>query len=752
MQRRRLVLEGIVQGVGFRPFVHGLAREMGVSGFVKNGARGLLVEVQGASVAVDDFVARLRLERPPLARVESIVVSDAPADSEDRSFRIAASEDGGDRGVSIAPDAATCDACLRELEDPEDRRHGYAFISCAGCGPRFTIARGAPFDRARTTMAPFEMCGACRDEYEDPRDRRFHAQTIACGACGPTLFAADAAGRRIGGDPIAAAVSMLREGAVVAVKGLGGFHLACDASSESALKALRLGKARAAKPFAVMVRDMSEAEGLCALSADERDLLSSPARPIVLLDPRPGAPVACGVANGAPSLGVMLPYTPVHHLLLARAARPLVMTSGNRSDEPIACDDLDALDRLGRIAGLFLLHDRAIAARCDDSVARVAMGPTLLRRSRGSCPAGLPLPVVCAEPVLAAGGALRSAFALGEGRRALPGPHVGTIDGPLALAAFGDAVAAHERLSGLHPRVLAHDLHPDDPCAAWARSRAELEGGRAIAVQHHHAHVASCMAENGLDEPCIGVAFDGTGYGPDGTVWGGEFLVGGLASVRRAAHLGTVAMPGGDAAVREPWRMALSHLVAAGLPDAPIPCVDPDARRIVARMIERRVNAPGTSSAGRLFDAVAALAGVRARVAYEAQAAIELEGLGASVTDDAVYDFELAAGDPIVADVGPLVRSLVADLPRAGAARAARRFHNTIAAIVGAVCARLRETTGIDAVALSGGVFGNRLLLEGASATLSLGGFRVFRHRLVPPGDGGLALGQLAVAAAGGAR
>lgn len=758
LTRRTVLLTGTVQGVGFRPFVHGLATELGLSGSVRNDSGGVVIEVQGPTPRVERFLAGLRADAPPLARIERMDSCEARL-ADDRGFRITTSAGLGAGGaLAIAPDTATCDRCLEELLDPLDRRHGYAFTTCVDCGPRLTIATGSPFDRERTTMAIFRPCAACQVEYEDPGGRRFHAQTIACPECGPRLALLDSAGAPLAGDPLRGALAALAAGRIVAVKGLGGFHLACDAGSEAAVSRLRARKGREAKPFAVMVRDLAEAERLCTISAVERDLLVSGARPIVLLARRAGIPVAAAVAGDNPLLGIMLPYTPRHHLLLRGAARPLVMTSGNRSDEPIAIDDREAKERLSGVADLFLTHDQPIALRSDDSVARVLAGdPVLLRRSRGECPRPLQLPLACVKPTLAVGGQLKVTFALGQDHHAYLGPHIGDLGAAPALRCYQRALAQLESLAAIRPEVIAHDLHPSYASTEYAIARANEEGQRLIAVQHHHAHLASCMAEHALDEPVIGVTFDGTGYGADGTIWGGEFLVGDYRSFRRAAHLRSVPMPGGEAAVREPWRMAVAYLLDAGV-DIESESVAgvggriaPSARRTLAWMIERGVNAPLTSSMGRLFDAVAALLGVRDRCSYEAQAAIELEWLAAGSAPDGEYPYEIRDLEGSLSiDVRPLIRAIAREAQTSRSAAVARRFHETIAALVVDVCARIRAANGPRVVALSGGVFLNALLTEAASLRLARAGFRVYRHRRVPPGDGGLCLGQLAIAAAAG--
>jgi hydrogenase maturation protein HypF len=768
MERRAIEVRGTVQGVGFRPFVYALAARHGLGGFVRNCAGAVVIEVEGEPPALDRFLAELADRPPPLARVESLSWGRRPPRG-DRAFRIRPSAAGGGGSVFVSPDVATCPECLAELFDPADRRSGYPFLNCTSCGPRLTIVTGAPYDRARTTMAGFPLCAACRAEYDDPADRRFHAQPTACPACGPRLRLLDGNGRAVEtSDPVGRFAEAILGGGIGALKGLGGYHLACDARSAAAVGQLRARKHRDEKPFAVMVEDVRVAEALGALTPPERALLCSPCRPIVLLRRRPGCEITEAVAPGSRFLGVMLPYTPLHHLLLRQVGgAPLVMTSGNRSDEPIAHEDEDAVARLAGIADLFLTHDRPIRVRCDDSVTRVVGGVELpLRRSRGYAPQPLRLPVECPRPILAVGGQLKGTFALGRGQHAFLSHHLGDLDHLAAFRAFERDVALYEQLFAVRPEVLAHDLHPDYAPTHYARSRVRVvqetsltqrASPKLVPVQHHHAHMASCMAEHGLTEPVIGVTFDGTGYGTDGAIWGGEFLVGDYRSFRRAAHLRYVRMPGGDQAVREPWRMALAHLRDAGL-DWPLPRTWCPAveRRVVRAMLERGLNAPPTSSTGRLFDAVAAIAGVRGRVSYEGQAAVELEWLAAEASPDGAYPFALVAdeeGDPpepvLIVDTRPLIRAVTADAGAGTDARViARRFHSTVVEVIAAVCARLRTDTGLGAVVLSGGVFLNALLTAEVPDRLTADGFRVYRHRLVPPNDGGLSLGQLAIAAA----
>ncbi|MEO7132729.1 MAG: carbamoyltransferase HypF [Vicinamibacterales bacterium] len=751
MERRAFDIRGVVQGVGFRPFVHAMARRLNLTGFVANQGARVAIEVEGQPDALAQFEHALIAGAPPLARIESVSRRDLAVRG-DASFQIVNSITRRDAAVYVSPDAATCDACLTELFDPTDRRYLYPCINCTACGPRLTIITGSPYDRAQTTMARFEMCADCRAEYQSPGDRRFHAEPIACHACGPTLAAIDAAGGDTG-PAIEAAAGAIRAGRIVAVKGLGGFHLACDAGNNSAVAALRSRKHRDHKPFAVMVADLVAAEAVCEVSDDEATLLRSAARPIVLLKKkaRGADSIAAAVAPDQTRLGLMLPYTPLHHLLMAMVnGRALVMTSGNLSDEPIAIDNDAARDRLRGIADLWLLHDRDIRVRCEDSVVRHAgHGPILIRRSRGWAPAPMALSFACAAPMLAVGGHLKNTFALAAARTAFVSHHNGDLDEVIALEAFERDVSLYEELLNVRPEIIAHDLHPDYASTRYALARS---GITAIGVQHHHAHIASCMAEHGLDAPVIGIAWDGAGWGPDGTVWGGEFLVAERGGFERAAHFRNIAQPGGDRAAREPWRMALAHLRDAGIDDdGALAGIQPSARRVIRRMVDRGINTPMTSSVGRLFDAVAALCGAAPEMTYEGQAAMWLESLAEQSDAAGAYAFEIddAGGAPLVIDTRPLIRGLHAHA-RAGIAPAiiARRFHTTLGAIAASVAHVARDRTGIDGVVLSGGVFANAILLVEVETALASAGMKVYRHQNMPPGDGGLCLGQIAVAAA----
>ncbi|HEV3463448.1 MAG TPA: carbamoyltransferase HypF [Actinomycetota bacterium] len=756
LRRARVRVEGIVQGVGFRPFVHALAGRLGLAGLVGNDAGGVFVEVEGAAETVERFLQALATEAPPLAVIERVTATPLTPTGIS-GFAIAPSQAGGERQALVSPDTATCDDCLRELADPADRRYRYPFVNCTNCGPRFTIVRDVPYDRPATTMAGFAMCADCAREYHDPADRRFHAQPVCCPACGPALALLDRDRRAAPGEPLAEAAARLREGAVVAVKGLGGYHLAADAASEPAVAALRARKHREDKPFAVMVADLEAARALCQVDAVEAAMLTSPRRPIVLLRRRPpgsGADVAASVAPGNRSLGVMLPYTPLHHLLLAEVGRPIVLTSGNVSDEPIAYRDEEARERLGGIADWFLTHDRPIHVRADDSVVRAFGGRELpLRRSRGFAPLPLPLPWPFPRHVLACGAELKHTFCLAKGGHAFLSHHVGDLENYETYRSFTEGVEHFRRLFAVEPEVVAHDLHPEYLSTKYAL---ELDGVELEGVQHHHAHVAACLADNGEPGPVLGVAFDGLGYGPDGTIWGGELLVADLESFRRVGHLEVVTMPGGTAAIKEPWRMAavwLDQALGGQVPERlDVVGRNQDRWERVVALARSGTASPATSSAGRLFDAVAAILGVRDTINYEGQAAVELEQL-ADPSETTAYPAQISGpgseGGPLRLGGTDLIRAVVSDVV-AGVATplVAARFHNGLAGATVAACQTLRDDTGLGTVALSGGVFQNMLLLERTVAALEQQGFRVLVHSRVPPNDAGISLGQAAVAGA----
>jgi hydrogenase maturation protein HypF len=745
-------VEGVVQGVGFRPFVYGLATRLGLSGLVGNDADGVFAEVEGPAAAVGEFLSLLERDAPPLARIERVTTTSITARGPG-PFAIVASGPAGQRRTLVSADTATCPDCLRELADPDDRRFGYPFINCTNCGPRFTIVRDVPYDRPLTTMAGFQMCERCAAEYHDPADRRFHAQPICCPACGPRLALLSPAGHPLPGPPLAAAAGLLARGGVLAVKGLGGYHLAADAACQQAVAALRDRKHREDKPFAVMAADLAAVRRLCDVDGAEAGLLTSRARPIVLLRRLPGADVAAAAAPGNRYLGIMLPYTPLHHLLLRAVGRPMVLTSGNVSDEPIAYRDEDALAALAQIADAFLSHDRAIHIRTDDSVTRVFRGRAMpVRRSRGYVPEPVAVRGGFPREVLACGAELKNTFCLAKDCHAFVSHHIGDLENAETLRSFTEGIDHFRRLFDIDPRVVAHDLHPEYLSTKYAADLAESAGLPLHGVQHHHAHIASCLADNGADgtaEPVIGVAFDGTGYGADGTIWGGEFLVADLAGFERGGHLAPVPMPGGAAAVRQPWRMAAAYLDAAGLSDRlDVVRRNQDRWAAVLAMARRGVNSPVTSSAGRLFDAVASILGVRDAINYEGQAAVELEQL-AEPSETGAYPAAIEPGDPFLVQGGDLVGSVAADvLAGVGAPVIAARFHRGVAAAIEAGCLLLRERHGLGTVALSGGVFQNMLLLRETAGRLEARGFRVLVHSRVPCNDGGISLGQAVVAAA----
>lgn len=747
VRRVRARVDGTVQGVGYRPFVYRLADELGLAGWVLNDERGVLVEAEGPAEAVDAFVAALDADAPPLADVRRVRAEDIPLLGSP-GFEIVDSERGGAASAPVTADSATCEDCLAELADPEDRRHRYPFLNCTNCGPRFTIVTGIPYDRPATTMAGFAMCDACQAEYDDPRDRRFHAQPNACPVCGPRVRLLERDGSDVAAeDPMRTAAQDLLAGRILAIKGLGGYHLACRADDETAVAELRRRKHREDRPFALLVDGVEAARALVTLGDREQELLTSRARPIVLARRLPDAPVAGSVAPRAPDLGVMLPYTPLHQLLAADTGVALVMTSGNVSDEPIAYDDGDARERLERIADRFLVHDRPIATRTDDSVVRVVCErPLLMRRSRGYTPAALDLPIATQRHLLGVGAEQKNAFCVAKDDRAWPSHHIGDIKNFETLTSLRDGVEHFQALFDVAPQVIAHDLHPDYLSTRYAQER---EGVELVAVQHHHAHLAATLAEHGETGPAVGAIYDGTGLGGDGTIWGGEILVGGLADFERAGRLAGVWLPGGEGAIREPWRMACSWLTQMR---EPLPgAFEPIAQQrwnMVARMVMTGVGATSTSSVGRLFDAVAAMCGVRLEVSYEGQAAVEFEAL-ADVGAADPYPFQLQPIPPAVMNPQPAIRALLADLAADVAlSTISARFHAGLAQVTVEACALAAERAGTDLAVLSGGVFQNRLLLELTSAGLQGAGLRVLVPERLPPNDGQIAFGQVAVAAA----
>jgi hydrogenase maturation protein HypF len=749
----RISVRGVVQGVGFRPFVYQLARRYSLRGWVCNTSEDVRIEVEGENADIEAFLRGLREDAPPLAHIEGIAAEAGPPAGYDK-FEIRGSIAEAGKYQLVSPDIATCPDCLREIFDPADRRYRYPFTNCTNCGPRFTIIADIPYDRPNTTMKKFRMCPACRQEYDDPLDRRFHAQPNACPVCGPRLELLDATGGVVGcDDKIASTSDLLKQGKIVAIKGLGGFLLACDATSETAINLLRQRKHRPAKPLAVMVASFEDARRHCYVNQAEAGLLMSPASPIVLMRRRAGSNINAAVAPGLEYLGVMLPYTPLHHLLLREAGLPLVMTSGNISEEPIARDNDEALRRLGGIADYFLVHDRDIYARYDDSVVTVAGGATrFVRRARGYAPHPIHLSGK-GRQVLACGAEEKNTFCLTRDGFAFVSQHIGDMENLETLEHFVNTIELYQKLFRIQPEIIAHDLHPEYLATKYALELAAREGRGLFPVQHHHAHIAACLADNRREGPVIGVALDGTGYGSDGRIWGGEFLVADLKDFTRAAHLEYLPLPGGALAIKKPYRTAIGYLLALGIElDRTLPLfqgVHEQEIEIIRSQVAGGFNAPLTSSMGRLFDAVAALTGVRGVIDYEAQAAIDLETLAShSSRETGDYPFSISEEQGItIIKLGGLFTGVIADLRRGEPeAVIAARFHNTVARIIVEVCQAISTRTGLKGVALSGGVFQNRLLLEQSIARLESAGLEVYTHRQSPCNDGGVSLGQAAIA------
>jgi len=754
----RILVTGIVQGVGFRPFVYRLAHSLALTGWVANTVSGIRIEIEGENGDLDRFARALRREAPPMADITSLRrLRIEPAGY--RQFEIRHSESRAGRTVLISPDVALCADCLSEMRDPVNRRYRYPFINCTNCGPRYTIILDVPYDRAATTMASFRMCPDCLEEFENPLDRRFHAQPNACPVCGPRAKLVDRTGAKFDagyGDPVQDAGKLLSQGAILAVKGLGGFHLAVDALSEEATARLRARKMRQDKPFAIMFPDLENAKAYCLITGKAERLLTGPVRPIALLPQRKkGLKLSSQVAPGLDTCGVMLPYTPLHHLLMeAVGGKPLVMTSGNNSDEPIEIDNDQALEELSRIADYFLLHDRPIFMRADDSVVRPAGNSVFpVRRSRGYAPRPVRLRYSL-PPVLAVGGHLKNTICLVRGRDAFLSQHVGDLDRMDTYRFFILTVEQMKKLFEVVPDRVAYDLHPDYLSTRWALRESGLP---AIGVQHHHAHVAACMAEHQLSGKVLGLAMDGTGYGPDGTLWGGEFLVADETGYRRAGHLPYAPLPGGEAAIRETWRMARSvfgqALGAEKLDSLHLKLWDQVGRKkveIIDRMIGAGLNCPLSSGCGRLFDAVAALLGLRTEALYEGQAAVELESLAsrAKVKNVPVYNFGFKKENGVlVPDLGSMLEMIALDVAAGVEPNLiARAFHDCLAGIMFALACRICAVENLERVVLSGGVFNNKLIVEKLSALLRRQGLKVYTHRQVPPGDGGISLGQAVIA------
>lgn len=764
LERRRIHVWGIVQGVGFRPFIFNLATRYKLAGWVLNNAQGVIIEVEGERSALDTFTRAMEKETPLLARIESLA-SERISPQGETEFRIAASAGAQEKRAWISPDACICDDCLRELFDPHNRRYRYPFINCTNCGPRFTIIKDVPYDRPFTTMAEFSMCALCQEEYDDPRNRRFHAQPNCCPVCGPRAAIAFDTANEQGDGAMERAAHLLSDGHILAVKGLGGYHLACDATSARAVQQLRARKHRYDKPFALMVPDVAAARELCEISAAEGALLTSRRRPIVLLRARMPLNVAPEVAPNQKYLGVMLPYTPLHYVLLDTIARlepdqpvVLVMTSGNVSDEPIAYRDDEARERLASIADYFLAHDRAIYMRCDDSVTRVIENRELvLRRSRGYVPEPTRAPRSFHVPVLAVGAQLKNTFCLAKGDNTIVSHHIGDLENYETLQSFVQGIEHFKKLFDVAPAILACDLHPDYLSTKYAYQQAYEQASASpalsvVPVQHHHAHIASVMGEHGLTGRVIGVALDGTGYGTDGTIWGGEFLVADLRAFERVAHLDTIPLLGGEAAIHEVWRLAAAWLDKVfgdeflTLDLDFVRQLDRAKWRVLKQMQVKNINAPLSSSVGRLFDAVSALVGVRTLATYEAQAAIELEML-AQETCMEKYPLSLPNERPRVLKMNGTIRALVDDIQQ-GVARdiIAAKFHNTIADAVARVCDLIRQEHGLVQVVLGGGVFQNAFLLTRTVSALRALDFEVLVPTRLPPNDGGISYGQALVA------
>jgi len=732
MVRRRIRARGIVQGVGFRPFVYRIAREHGLAGWVANSPAGVTVEVEGDAASVGRFLDSFRREAPALAQIDEMAVEDLAA-AGDTEFVIRESGGADAEFVLVPPDIATCAECRGDFTDPANRRYLYPFTNCTNCGPRYTIIEDIPYDRPFTTMSVFPMCAECQREYEDPGDRRFHAQPNACPVCGPRLDV-----------PLEEVRGLLRAGQIIAIKGLGGFHLACNAEDDAAVRRLRERKRRSDKPFALMAWDLAEVERVCLVSEDERAVLTGARRPIVILDRRPGTGISEAVAPGNNTIGVMLPYTPLHHLLFGDGLNILVMTSGNISEEPIVSRNEEAPARLGGIADAYLTHNRGIRTRVDDSVVRVYAGrERVIRRSRGFAPLAIDLGMPVRQ-VLAVGAELKNTFCLTKDHYAIPSQHIGDLENFETLEFFEETLEHMRRFFRVEPVAVAHDLHPGYLSTRIAQG---MSGIPRVGVQHHHAHIAACMAENHLREKVIGVAFDGTGYGTDGQVWGGEFLVCDFAGFERRGHFRYVPMAGGDQAIREPWRMALAWLretFGGAVPELPFLAAIPERRRaVVEAMLAGGVQTVATSSCGRLFDAVAAMLGLRLETNFEGQAAIELEAVAAPGVHEP-YPFEV---DGAAIDLRPVIARIAGELRQGvpGPVIAAR-FHETIAAIAVEVCGRIRAADRLERVCLSGGTFQNRRLTERCLDSLVCHGFEVYLHAQVPPNDGGISLGQAVIA------
>jgi hydrogenase maturation protein HypF len=751
MSNVRIEIKGIVQGVGFRPFIYNLARKCHICGYVLNDTNGVEIEAEGKKTDLDKFLRGIKTSPPPQSRIEYINVKKIALRGY-KNFVIKESQKKEEKTVSVSPDLATCDDCLNELFDLKDRRYNYPFLNCTNCGPRLTIIRDIPYDREKTTMSVFEMCPKCNEEYYNPQNRRFHAQPNACPVCGPKLTLIDHKKFEVEtSDPVDLTIKLLKEGHIVAIKGIGGYHLACDGTNKNAVSALRKRKYREDKPFALMAKDLKTIEKFCYLNAVEKKLLQSVKRPIVLLKKKKTDLIAQEVAPGQKNFGVMLPYSPLHHLLLKKSALILVMTSGNQSDEPIAYEDEEAFQRLNKIADYFLIHNREIYRRCDDSVTRVFKGKEmLLRRARGYVPQPLKVDFSFRQHVLATGAQLKNSFCLAKNNSAFLSTHIGDLENYETLDFYAQEIERFKKLCAVEPEVIAYDLHPEYLSTKFALALPKL---KKIPVQHHHAHIVSCMAENGISQKVIGVAFDGTGFGEDNAMWGGEFLLVNLRDYKRVAHFKYVPMPGGEIAIKNPWKMAFSYLYEIygenflNLDLEFVKKLDKNKGEIIQKMLTRKINLFYTSSAGRLFDAVSVLLNWREQTNYEGQPAIELESW-AEENIRSSYDFEIEKEkDILMIEPEWIIQGVIKDLIRKEEkSKISAKFHNSVAQIINEVCSRLRKECDLNSVCLSGGVFQNILLLERTHALLTKNRFKVYIHHKVPPNDGGISLGQAVIA------
>jgi len=748
---KKIDIRGIVQGVGFRPFVYNLARQYHLLGYVRNDASGVSIEVEGEKSRIEKFIAKIETEFPPLAVIFEIKSYDIePVGYDD--FIIRDSDDHEEKFVPISPEISTCSDCLAELFDPNDPRYRYPFINCTNCGPRLTIVKDIPYDREYTTMASFKMCKMCQGEYDDPNNRRFHAQPNACPACGPSLTLLNDKLEKVNVyDIISEVCNLLKDGKIIAIKGLGGYHLGCDAMNSDAVNRLRSRKFREHKPFAMMVKNIETAKRMCYVNKDEETLLTTPIRPVVLLKKKPDCPVTEGVAPHQKYHGIMLPYTPLHHLIIEESGLVLVMTSGNISSEPIVYRDEEAFNGLKNIADFYCIHNREIHIRTDDSVSRIWRGGNgiVLRRARGLAPFPIVLNFKFQEKVLACGAELKNAFCLTRDNFVFMSHHIGDLENLETLTAFEQGIEHFKRIFNITPTLIAYDIHPDYLATKYALA---IEDIPKIGIQHHHAHIASCMVDNEINGEVIGVSFDGTGYGPDGTIWGGEFLICGFGEYKRVGHLEYAPLTGGERAIKEPWRMAASYLYKVyqdRMFDLDINFVkelDGHKWAIIKKMIDKGINSPMTSSMGRLFDGVSALAGIRKEIYYEGQAAIELE----MIADDGMggYQFDLKEfNDKTLVLIEPIIKGIVSDLEYGVDVESiSSKFHNTIAEIILNMSLKIRKHYRLNRVALSGGVFQNSLLLEKTYVLLDRNDFKVFTHHRVPPNDGGISLGQAVIA------